>query len=557
MKKYILANKWLALGVLVINIVGSAYVAYIALIIQDLINYATDSNLDRFYSTVIFAAIYFLVLGLVIFLTRAIRETFRLKVIRRLRKDVFQGLIRQDVSQFNTVNSADYISMLTNDVQLVDDNYLQPLINIIYNVSQLILSVGLMIYLSPVVTLAVLVCIVFLVVIPNLFSSEVQKRQNRLSGSLSLFTIKIKDIFSGFEVIKSYQMEDYVDESFDERNTDEYKSKLSLGYMYAITNMVSTLISIFSRLGTVGLAAYLIAQGRLTAGALFGIIQVSTQIINPIQSLSDNIPRIRGSKEVIKRLTKFTNLAADKRTKLATFDQHISFNQFSYTYTDQDHLTIKNVCFTFEKNKKYAIVGRSGCGKTTLMRGLIGHLNDYQGRILYDDHELQEVKNTSVVSLSSLVHQSIYMFDETIEENITLHETFKKRELQRAIEDSGVFLFLDEERTLQTEVGENGANLSGGQRQRIAIARALIQNKPLLILDEGTSAIDRETARDIEQRLLRRKDLTLLTITHALEASMLEQYDEIIYMEDGSIVENGSFDDLVSKQGKFAFYMQD
>lgn len=557
MKKYILANKWLALGVLLINIINSAYIAYIAIIIQNIINYAIDSNLTRFYSTVIFASIYFLILGVVIFLTRITRETFRLKVIRKFRKDVFQGLVRQDISQFNTVNSADYISMLTNDVQLVDDNYLQPLINIIYNLSQLILSIGLMIYLSPTVTLAVLVCVILLVVIPNFFSPEVQKRQNKLSGSLSLFTIKIKDIFSGFEVIKSYQMENHVDESFDVRNNDEYKSRRSLVYIYAITNVVSTLLSIFSRLGTVALAAYLIAQGQLTAGALFGIMQVSMQIINPIQSLSDNIPRIRGSKEVIARLTKLTMLADDNKTTLATFDKKISFKNFAYTYSDQDHLTIKNTSFTFEKNKKYAIVGRSGCGKTTLMRGLIGHLNDYQGHILYDEYELQELKNASVVALSSLVHQNIYMFDETIEENITLHEDFNEAELEKAIADSGVYLFLDEEKTLQTNVGENGSNLSGGQRQRIAIARALIQRKPLLILDEGTSAIDRETARDIEQRLLSRNDLTLITITHALDADMLRQYDEIIYMEDGQIVESGSLDNLISRQGSFALYMDD
>ena len=115
---------------------------------------------------------------------------------------------------------------------------------------------------------------------------------------------------------------------------------------------------------------------------------------------------------------------------------------------------------------------------------------------------------------------------------------------------------MNDERTLKSAVGENGSNLSGGQRQRIAVARALVQNKPLLILDEGTSAVDRQTGSDIENRLLARKDLTLITITHSLDEEMLRQYDEIIYMEEGRIIESGPFKKLLEAQGKFIGYMK-
>jgi len=161
----------------------------------------------------------------------------------------------------------------------------------------------------------------------------------------------------------------------------------------------------------------------------------------------------------------------------------------------------------------------------------------------------------SFVKLPAMVHQNVYMFDEDIASNIGLHQSYAKGAMDLAVRDSGVDLFLNDERTLSFAVGENGSNLSGGQRQRIAVARALIQNKPLLILDEGTSAVDRQTGADIENRLLRRDDLTLITITHSLDAEMLKQYDTVIYMEEGEIVESGSFDGLVAQGGKFANYL--
>lgn len=206
-----------------------------------------------------------------------------------------------------------------------------------------------------------------------------------------------------------------------------------------------------------------------------------------------------------------------------------------------------------EKGKKYVIVGKSGCGKSTLIKLLSGYYSAYTGEILYDDKELHMLDKDNVVQLSSIIHQNIYMFDETIYDNICLHENYPEKKIEKVIEESGLTEFISELPTgLQYQVGENGSNLSGGQKQRIAVARALIRNKPILILDEGTSAIDMQTAYDIENRLLKMEDLTLITITHHLEKDLLDKYDEVFYMENGSIKERGSFKQLISISSCFA-----
>ena len=152
----------------------------------------------------------------------------------------------------------------------------------------------------------------------------------------------------------------------------------------------------------------------------------------------------------------------------------------------------------------------------------------------------------------SVIHQNVYMFDKTLKENILLGKKFNNEELNKALNTSGVNEFLMTlPNGINSFIGENGNNLSGGQRQRVAIARSLIQNTPILLLDEGTSALDSKTAFEIEDTLLNIDDLTVITITHKLIDNILSRYDEIIVMNNGRIVEQGSFNELMDKQGEF------
>ena len=152
----------------------------------------------------------------------------------------------------------------------------------------------------------------------------------------------------------------------------------------------------------------------------------------------------------------------------------------------------------------------------------------------------------------SVIHQNVYMFDKSIKENICLYKEFSEAKIDEILSLSGVDKFIKGlEGELEYAVGENGSNLSGGQRQRIAIARALIQETPILVLDEGTSSIDMQTGYDIESRLLNIDNLTLITINHKMSEELLGLYDEIIFMEDGAIIEKGSLTKLLEKKGRF------
>ena len=205
-----------------------------------------------------------------------------------------------------------------------------------------------------------------------------------------------------------------------------------------------------------------------------------------------------------------------------------------------------------QKGEKIAIVGMSGSGKSTLLNLLLYFYDVTSGHISIDNQDLQDISSESLYNLMTVVQQDIYIFDDTLSANITLNHPFAEDDIKQAIQQSGLENYiLENELGLQTLCGENGSNLSGGQKQRLSIARALIRKTPILLLDEATSSLDNQVTTEIENSILKIRDLTALVITHKLNETILKKYDRILFMKDGVIVEDGSFVDLMDRKGEF------
>lgn len=553
MKKYIFRNKGILSATLLFGAIYGIASTLIALILKEVIDVAIAGNLNRFYTLVQQTVIYLICVGVCYWLYCKLSKKLICKVTKMLRNDAFNGIFKQNISDFNGVNSADYLSALTNDVKNVEESYLNPLLICLQNIVMFIASFGVMLYLSPLVMLCLFATVFFLIAIPSLFSGSIQKKQDTFSKEQSNLTVAIKDFLSGFEVIRSYKMNNYAMKAFDDKNNTVYQTKYALDRILAGVEALSMMLGVTVQCSVLFVSAYLIITGKITAGALVGLVQVSGTIVMPIQILSQNIPKIQGSKPIIDRLNRFSDYhdISFTGTVTPTFHKAIEVKDLYFSYTEEEG-TIKGITTTFETGKKYAIVGKSGCGKTTLINLLTGYYAGYQGEILYDGVEMQTLDIEKLNEMSSVIQQNVYMFDESIQDNICLHKVITNSDLEKALHISGVDMFLGEEKSLRTLVGENGNNLSGGQRQRVAVARALVQGKSILILDEGTSAVDMQTAYDIENQLLKMNDLTLITITHSLNPELLTGYDSIVFMEDGIILESDSFTNLI--EHKDAFY---
>ena len=537
MKKYWKQNIGILAVTLLLGTCASVCSTGVSLILQEVVDVAVSGKTRLFGKLFLFTMAYILFLCGINFLSSFTAKYLTEKMLKQYRQDVFHGILSRRPVSYYKETTADYVSALTNDMKLVEENYISALLNTFELIIMFAATLGLLIALSPLVTAILVFALLLMFLIPAGIGHILEKRQDCVSKQMSAFTGKIKEFFSGYEVLKSYNRIESTILQFGEENEKEILTRFRAARLFALNEGLSDTLSVLSTIAVIFVSAYLVLAGKITMGTLLALVQLSSSFMAPVILLMQNIPKIQSMKSVLARLNHYTESEHTEASAkgIPTFEHAIEFQHVSFSY-DPSTTLLSDITLKLEKGRKYAIMGQSGCGKSTLLKLLLGYFDHYQGKILYDGQELQTLNPHKITSLSAVIHQNVYLFNESIRENILLHQEFSQQELANAIEKSGVSLFLPEkEGNLDYVVGENGAALSGGQKQRITLARALIRHAPLLILDEGTSALDKKTAYEIENWLLQNKEITLLTITHNPNADLMMQYDEIYHMEHGRL----------------------
>ena len=553
MKNYIFKHKFLLVLTVMIRCIGAMMQVFIALLIQQLIDIIIAKDMSAFISSALFAVIYFLLMGVVDYLTSTTQAWYLKKTLTILKQDLFKGLIAKDYPTFYSTNTADYLSNLTNDINLIETNYIVPFLMMIGDVVIFVATTILLLWMSPLITGAMFLVAILLLIIPAIFGRKLQSRQNQVSKQQSVFTTHVKDILEGYEVVKSYRMTNSVISQFNHTNQMLEQDKFKSTHLKGISQAISLIFGFGTHIIGILIAGYFIITGSMSVGSLFAVMELANGVQGPIMWIMQKVTMIQGMRGVNEKILGIIKEGQKeiKEEVLSSFEESIVLDQVQFAY-EADHPVLKGISYTFEKNKKYAIVGENGCGKSTLIKLMMGYYREYDGKILVDRQDVNGKTPLSMNELATMIHQNVYLFDKTIGENVLLHHQFSEEQINQALIQSGVSKFITKlSEGLNTSVGENGKNLSGGQKQRVAIARALIQQMPILMLDEGTSALDLQTAYDIEKTLLDIDELTIITITHKLNEEILSHYDEIIVMEQGQIVEAGSFNKLLNAQGAF------
>jgi len=529
---------------------------YLAFFLKRVIDATTLGNLDQVKKIIIETAIIisgFIITGII---GKFVRARYIKQGITNYKDAIIKAILKKELKQFRSSNTGSYISMLTNDINIIQSDYINGTLDLIAQIMMFIAGLISMIAIN----VRMLIIVVFVSFIPmiisSLFGKSINNRMSAFSKSNDKYTALIKDIFSGFTVIKSFHVESEI-YKVEEKNNCEVEGNRCKHYV--LTEVLGILLGATSFLVvivTFSIGGIFVIKGILTIGSLMAFVQLLNFLLGPIQKIGEGMNRIKAAKGILSKIDDIVNQFSEDISDVITkksFNKDLVIDNLSFEYED-GNVVLDHVSTKFEKTKSYAIIGSSGSGKSTLIKILLGYYGNYRGNISIDGVDIQNIDKASLYELMSVVQQDVFMFDDSIKNNIALYKDYTEEEINKVAILAGMKDFIDI-KGIEYKCGENGNALSGGQNQRISIARALIKNTPILIMDEAMASLDYQTAANLEKQIQGIKDMTRIVVTHNISEELLRGYDELILMRDGRIVAQGSLDKLMEgKDNLFSLF---
>lgn len=477
---------------------------------------------------------------------------FYAKAMSQYKNYVFTELSKKSISAFSGENTAIYLSALSNDANDIESGYLANIFPLICDVLLFIGALAMMIWYSPILTL-VAIAVSFLPILASILSgNRMAEAETAVSKNNETLTATLKDSLSGFSVIKSFRAEKAICEQFAQNVKAVASAKCHRDRVAVILYSMGNFTGILAQFGVFFVGAWLTVTGRgASAGIVMSFVQMMNYIINPISRVPYILAKRKAAFALIDKLARaLNNNVRDEGAHIPlTLSDGIHMDNVTFSY-DGEKEALSHVTTTFEAGKSYAIVGGSGSGKSTLLNLLMASYSNYEGTIHFDENNLRNISSASLYELVSLIQQNVFVFNNSVRDNVTMFHPFDDNAVNQALALSGLSEFIAR-RGEDALCGENGCNLSGGEKQRISIARSLLRKSPVLLMDEATAALDTQTAFRVIGSILDLKGLTRIVVTHALDETILKRYDKILAMKAGHLVESGTFEELMEKKGYF------
>ena len=465
----------------------------------------------------------------------------------------FTELTKKSISAFSKENTGRYLSMLTSDAYAVGNQYVEQQFMWFGYAALFVEALVIMLIYSPLLTGIAIIFSLLPLLVSLKTGNRLAEKDRIISDRRELFISGLKDWLAGFPVIKSFRAEKEAMDSFQKENALLEDARRDRRRTYWTIEAISSWSADFTVLGMYFVGALLV--GNVTSGITAGIVIAFVQLMNIFQQPLIVFPMFWSNrKSAIKLIDKLAallqeNVRNEGGEHLTGLKEGIRLENLSYAY-EEDKPVLKSINQNFEAGKSYAVVGASGSGKSTLLNLLLGSSDAYEGSIFLDGKELRQVDSDSLYGLITLVQQNVFIFNDTIRNNITMFGEFSEEQVENVIRQSGLAKLVAA-RGEDYICGENGNGLSGGEKQRISIARALLRGAPVMLVDEATAALDAATAYEVTSAILDIEALTRIVVTHRLEEGLLKKYDKILVMKGGSICEKGSFAELMKQKGLF------
>ena len=520
--------------------------------IKTIIDNGMSQNREALSKAILMGAVVIFVYAGLNFISLRLRNKLVRQIMSRYKNKVFKSILDRDYREFSKEKSGKFISILTENMKKIEQDYLHQYFNISKNISLMIFSLVAMFIGNWFLTLLVIIASIIPIMISGFIGQKSASLQNSSMIADQKYLAKVKDILAGFLVIKSFNVKEAIRQDYKNESEKLDEIYFIKGKFDVLSNVISQLSGMIVFLVAFGGGMYLVFGGHTTIGSVTAIVQLVNFVVMPLNEIGMGMSKFREGQATLNSFEVKDVIELQTGKTKEYFDDVISFSNVDFSYPNAEEKIFNNLSLQIKKGEKIAIVGMSGSGKSTLLNLLLRFYDVTSGYISIDNQDLQAISAESLYNLMTIVQQDVYIFDDTLKANITLSQSFNEDDIKKALQQSGLESYiLENELGLQTLCGENGSNLSGGERQRLSIARALIRKTPILLLDEATSSLDNKVTTEIENSILEIQDLTVLVVTHKLNKSMLKKYNRILFMKNGVIVEDGSFDNLMDRKGEF------
>ena len=472
---------------------------------------------------------------------------FRRQALTRYRAYFCRKILSKDISAFSKENTGAYASAISNDLNTIRLSYLESIPYLAELVLNFVGTIVLMLIYD--VRLALIAFGVSL--LPILLSSfrvnQVAECEEKLAEANGGFLSAFTEMLTGFRAVKSIRAEKSVAGRLlkvNRKASDTFAGRehteISVAYIASLSGHVARIAFFFISL--------LLSQSdpAVTVGVIIAFTQLMSNIVQLAITVPELTANIKAADKLMDRHDAMLALSqAEGRDTPVTCEDAIRVDGVSFSYGEEQEI-LRGLSLTLPAGGCYAILGESGSGKTTLLNMLSGANRGYTGAVRYDGQDIRHVSGERLFELISVIHQETFLFDATIEENITLFRPAEKGVLEDAIRKAGLEELV-REKGLDYRCGENGSNLSGGEKQRVGIARSILLGSKVLLLDEATSALDIRTGSRLIDTIQHMEGKTRIAVTHDIYPELMDRFDRVIVLKDGRIAGEGKYSELLEK----------
>lgn len=527
---------YLILALLVLAI-GIGLDGYISIQIMKIVDAALEGNMNLLKSISINTLILVLLCFPINILITITRGLYLNKSLVKIKIDYVDRLFHKNINEFQAENNAKYLSAMTNDMNSIEQKYLEGMHEVGASIINFLVSFAVIASVSPSALFIGIGISIISALLSMMVGKPLQRHEKQRSGLFEGYTSYIKEVLGAFQIIKANNLNEKVKEDFFNKSKDIQHKGYVIDKIYTYILSVQQFIMNGAHFGILIISVLMAIRGSITAGAVILIVNNMSRVIYPLMNLSEWFPKIFSVKSLFEKMDEsLRNHDNYKETiDLDNFRNRIEFNEVSFSYEDNE--VLKDVNLSLIKGEKYLVVGPSGGGKSTLLKLLRKYFNPTQGEILIDGKNLKDVKKASYFSNISNVEQQVFLFEDTLRNNITLYKDYSEEEINLAINRAGLGEFVKGlEKGLDTMIYDNGKNISGGERSRVAIARGLLSKSDVIFLDEAFASLDSRVAKEIENTLLNLDGVTVVNVSHVIFEETRDKYNKVFVVKNKGVL---------------------